>query len=850
MSFDMFPVLPRGTIHVTPPSIPQLLLLRFSILLGDTFGGLDSDVSSILGRYLQGNLQITRDESHEGLLLTIPIPKADIWNLPRRSLVGIHTTSFHGLSRGTAHMNPLAIPRQISTPATDSSSHVSSYHRSESDASTTPSGHLVASPRSQHSLLDGSNATDSSVSSVGAQCNSESETRSVGSIEYTGRQSQRQEDDPVNGQGQAIDTDRTPRYTMRQSALPSPQPMVQVTPVDDLAIPAKPDTLFGTVELPNPPNSLGFSPNATHVAPLSPLRLQTDYLKPVGSPLFAVNAIQGYNVVVPAGHPPVQSPHSNPVTVKCVFPWNGLNGMDLFAIENGLQVYDGPDSSGLGRRVIEYRDRSGHPVQPCLNTHGQLVAFFGISLPSDRFPVVKSRLAGHCGPEHGLQFFYAPPSACDPHPRAVALGDDNGYIFAFIDANGDVRYRSFLPVSSLRTCQSAYCHDTGRIDDNVLERIADNYWREKYSIHTPPGIPQPLPTNIVHQPPVTVPRTNAQRLAPNGREAQLEIVEQTLGTAMDKLVPREVQFVGGYKVVLRGWIGNGSFGDILRATHHGFSGEVAVKLLNKNRFAEHHKQRNALKLEFEALRRISQNAVKTHVEFLTPLLHSWQDNEFIYFAMPLYCCSLTERLGQKDRFPLTDTDIKLYSSYLVSALYALKKLHIIHHDIKPDNILVAPDGRLVLGDFGLCSIPSTNLERATGGTPGYSSPEKHFHSHSSEHNYATDMWSMGLVILELALNSEDDTSLHNSLSEIIGPDRDPQYGIWTFFIDRVEDIISTAERALPANLVMRAQFIRMVHGMLEPYFLRRTSIEELMLATEYLGNVQANIAAGQRMFYP
>src|SRR3954465_7858254 len=65
-------------------------------------------------------------------------------------------------------------------------------------------------------------------------------------------------------------------------------------------------------------------------------------------------------------------------------------------------------------------------------------------------------------------------------------------------------------------------------------------------------------------------------------------------------------------------------------------------------------------------------------------------------------------------------------AYLAQAAEALTHLHsqsppVIHGDVKPGNLILAPGGRIKLVDFGLSSAPNASLPRA--GTPGYRAPE-------------------------------------------------------------------------------------------------------------------------------
>ncbi|XAR61784.1 Non-specific serine/threonine protein kinase [Bertholletia excelsa] len=118
---------------------------------------------------------------------------------------------------------------------------------------------------------------------------------------------------------------------------------------------------------------------------------------------------------------------------------------------------------------------------------------------------------------------------------------------------------------------------------------------------------------------------------------------------------------------------------------------------------------------------------------------------------------------------------RIYIAELVLALEYLHSLGIVHRDLKPDNILIAHDGHIKLTDFGLSKIglmnstgdlpapnregitlldvqaqPSQRIEdrnqQSAVGTPDYLAPEILL---GTEHGYAADWWSVGIILFEL-----------------------------------------------------------------------------------------------------
>ena len=99
------------------------------------------------------------------------------------------------------------------------------------------------------------------------------------------------------------------------------------------------------------------------------------------------------------------------------------------------------------------------------------------------------------------------------------------------------------------------------------------------------------------------------------------------------------------------------------------------------------------------------------------------------------------------------------SDYLfqVLGLTMLDDLHMVHRDLKPDNILVSPTGHLAIADFGFAkhfsakTWPTAKMTQAMG-TPGYFPPEMFSKDlHAVGYTSSVDRWGLGMILLEMFL---------------------------------------------------------------------------------------------------
>ncbi|MFF8729479.1 serine/threonine-protein kinase [Streptomyces sp. NPDC015171] len=193
-------------------------------------------------------------------------------------------------------------------------------------------------------------------------------------------------------------------------------------------------------------------------------------------------------------------------------------------------------------------------------------------------------------------------------------------------------------------------------------------------------------------------------------------------------------------------LGGGGMGMVWRARDLVLDRAVALKEVRPPDpgLAEYDPQGAAL-LRARVLREARALARVDHPNVVT--IHHVVDggeNTYPWLVMELVAGgSLHDRLASG---PLTPVEAAHVGHEVLAALRAAHDAGIQHRDVKPANVLMRPDGRPVLTDFGIAAIRESTALTATGsviGTPDYMAPER---ISGAEGGPGSDLWSLAMML--------------------------------------------------------------------------------------------------------
>lgn len=130
-------------------------------------------------------------------------------------------------------------------------------------------------------------------------------------------------------------------------------------------------------------------------------------------------------------------------------------------------------------------------------------------------------------------------------------------------------------------------------------------------------------------------------------------------------------------------------------------------------------------------------------------VYDWGKDEDTYYIVMEYLRGTDLKSGLRKHGALESKKVAQIGSQIAQALSVAHKHDIIHRDIKPQNIMVQPDGNIKVMDFGIARAKNSHLtqDNSVLGTAHYVSPEQ---TQGKDLGPTTDIYSLGIVMYEAA----------------------------------------------------------------------------------------------------
>jgi serine/threonine protein kinase len=203
-------------------------------------------------------------------------------------------------------------------------------------------------------------------------------------------------------------------------------------------------------------------------------------------------------------------------------------------------------------------------------------------------------------------------------------------------------------------------------------------------------------------------------------------------------------------------VGRGTFGDVYRAEDCDTGNIIAVKeIVVPHDFTKDvEKQLAALESEIRVMRRLH------HPHVVTYLGANREGNSLRIFMEFVGGGTVGSKLMREGALPEEKT--RNYTAQLLEGLEYLHASHILHRDLKGDNLFLTEQDQLKLGDFGQSKeLADTLITQSVQGTPSFMSPEM---IACSGYSFEADVWSVGCCVIQMLTGKPPFSNLDNQMA--------------------------------------------------------------------------------------
>ena len=194
-------------------------------------------------------------------------------------------------------------------------------------------------------------------------------------------------------------------------------------------------------------------------------------------------------------------------------------------------------------------------------------------------------------------------------------------------------------------------------------------------------------------------------------------------------------FAGRYEI--QSVLGVGGMGIVYKAYDRELDDLVAIKTLRWEALSVVPSLLDRFKQEIRLARRITHpNVLRTH--------DLGESNGSRFLSMELVSGRTLKQLVEAGEIVPTPVGLWI-AKQICAGLAAAHEAGVIHRDVKSQNIMIEPTGRLKIMDFGIARLTDDREMTATG-TPDYMSPEQ---TRGLPPDYRSDIYSTGVVLYEI-----------------------------------------------------------------------------------------------------
>ncbi|RKP06184.1 kinase-like domain-containing protein [Thamnocephalis sphaerospora] len=249
-------------------------------------------------------------------------------------------------------------------------------------------------------------------------------------------------------------------------------------------------------------------------------------------------------------------------------------------------------------------------------------------------------------------------------------------------------------------------------------------------------------------------------------------------------------------------LGKGQYGVVKKVFHRPTNVVMAMK---ETRLELDQNRLNQILMELDVLH-------KSHSPYIVEFYGAFFIESCVYYCMEYMDAGSLDRL-----YPIgvpEDVLAKIAESMVKGLKFLKDELSIIHRDVKPTNVLTNTKGEVKLCDFGVSGQLIHSLARTHIGCQSYMAPERISSQESTAYTASSDVWSLGLSLLETALGKfpYPSGSVFAQLNAIV---QDPPPELPDTYSEEARDFI---QQCLQKNAQERPTYSKLLeHAFLNKY---------------------------------